>query len=174
MNNAYDVAVEITDNEIKDVSAIARLVENYGNQRITTVAELESRPLKVVKLKLEKAEKERDNAHALALSDGEKLLDFKVMTDVARDLIIQLHVSDYTNSNGLNPQNLRDLIDLTLMVKEQTILCKHNTCACCHVPDLGACPTFEKGDNKRCVHCDHANWCHVKDHGKDGVHNRPT
>lgn len=33
-------------------------------------------------------------------------------------------------------------------------------CACCHVPDYGACRTFERGRNGRCVYCDHAERCH--------------
>ena len=33
-------------------------------------------------------------------------------------------------------------------------------CACCHVPDHGACDDFEQGSNGRCVYCDHAVDCH--------------
>lgn len=33
-------------------------------------------------------------------------------------------------------------------------------CECCHVPDHGACRTFEAGFNGRCVYCDHAEECH--------------
>lgn len=34
------------------------------------------------------------------------------------------------------------------------------TCGCCHVPDHGACDTFERGMNGRCVYCDHGQGCH--------------
>jgi hypothetical protein len=34
------------------------------------------------------------------------------------------------------------------------------TCGCCHVPDHGACDTFERGMNGRCVYCDHGEECH--------------
>lgn len=33
-------------------------------------------------------------------------------------------------------------------------------CGCCHVPDHGACQSFEKGANGRCVYCDHGKDCH--------------
>lgn len=33
-------------------------------------------------------------------------------------------------------------------------------CACCHVPDLGACGEFVEGYNGRCVYCDHDEGCH--------------
>lgn len=38
-----------------------------------------------------------------------------------------------------------------------------DNCQCSHVPDLGACPTFEQGSNGRCVYCDHAEGCHPGD-----------
>ncbi len=34
------------------------------------------------------------------------------------------------------------------------------TCGCCHIPDHGACDTFERGMNGRCVYCDHGEECH--------------
>jgi hypothetical protein len=33
-------------------------------------------------------------------------------------------------------------------------------CGCMDSPDNGACNKFEKGDNGRCVYCDHAKACH--------------
>lgn len=36
-------------------------------------------------------------------------------------------------------------------------------CGCCHLPDYGACDTFEAGVNGRCVYCDHAETCHERD-----------
>jgi len=33
-------------------------------------------------------------------------------------------------------------------------------CGCCHVPDYGACQSFEKGANGLCVYCDHGEECH--------------
>jgi len=43
-------------------------------------------------------------------------------------------------------------------------------CECCHVPDYGACSTFERGMNGRCVYCDHAEACHP---GNGPYHNGP-
>lgn len=37
------------------------------------------------------------------------------------------------------------------------------SCGCCHSPDHGACQTFEKGANGRCVYCDHGEDCHPGD-----------
>ena len=40
-------------------------------------------------------------------------------------------------------------------------------CGCSHVPDHGACPTFEPGsDGVHCVYCDHALACHARDAGR--------
>ena len=39
-------------------------------------------------------------------------------------------------------------------------------CGCCHVPDHGACQTFEMGANGRCVYCDHGKDCHPGDPNK--------
>lgn len=36
-------------------------------------------------------------------------------------------------------------------------------CGCCHSTDHGACQTFEKGANGRCVYCDHGEGCHPGD-----------
>lgn len=33
-------------------------------------------------------------------------------------------------------------------------------CGCCHNPDHGPCPKFERGMNGRCVYCDHGQDCH--------------
>jgi len=35
-----------------------------------------------------------------------------------------------------------------------------DNCDCCHVLDYGACDTFERGMNGRCVYCDHDKECH--------------
>lgn len=43
-------------------------------------------------------------------------------------------------------------------------------CGCCHVPDYGACDTYEAGLNGRCVYCDHSLACHP---GKGEFHNGP-
>ena len=34
-------------------------------------------------------------------------------------------------------------------------------CGCADVPPHGACSTWERGRNGRCVYCDHAGPCHV-------------
>lgn len=34
-------------------------------------------------------------------------------------------------------------------------------CGCCHAPDHGPCPTYERGFNGRCVYCDHGESCHA-------------
>ena len=47
---------------------------------------------------------------------------------------------------------------------------KRCKCGCCHVPDHGACQTFEAGMNGRCVYCDHGIKCHP---GKKKEHNTP-
>lgn len=40
-------------------------------------------------------------------------------------------------------------------------------CGCCHVPDHGACDTFEpSADPKQCVYCDHSQPCHERDKDK--------
>lgn len=37
-------------------------------------------------------------------------------------------------------------------------------CGCCHVPDYGACPTFEESASpSMCVYCDHGKLCHERD-----------
>ncbi len=33
-------------------------------------------------------------------------------------------------------------------------------CDCAHIHDNGACRTFERGGNGRCVYCDHDETCH--------------
>lgn len=38
-------------------------------------------------------------------------------------------------------------------------------CGCCHVPDHGACPTYECR-YARCFYCDHAEACHERDKHK--------
>ena len=43
-------------------------------------------------------------------------------------------------------------------------------CKCCHLPDHGACRTYERGMNGRCVYCDHAKGCHP---GKGPLANGP-
>ncbi len=40
------------------------------------------------------------------------------------------------------------------------MVCKYGACECCHANDHGACPTYERGGNGRCVYCDHDKDCH--------------
>ena len=47
-------------------------------------------------------------------------------------------------------------------------------CGCCHIPDNGACPTFEaQQGGDRCVYCDHAEPCHERDRERQ-TFNTPT
>jgi len=46
-------------------------------------------------------------------------------------------------------------------------------CGCCHQKDFGACDSFEKGMNGRCVYCDHGENCHGPQNNAKRFYNAP-
>lgn len=66
---------------------------------------------------------------------------------------------------GLLEGHIADTVSRHLAegITEDIVSGKLCGCGCCHKPDYGACQSFEKGANGRCVYCDHGKVCHPGD-----------
>jgi len=99
---------------------------------------------------------------------------------ISKGYLSQIERGESGNPTGSVLYNVARELDTTMEVllgrQSLCAVCRERgkharcQCGCCHIPDHGACQTFERGSNMRCVYCDHGEDCHP---GRGAWHNGP-